>query len=59
LKTFASLFGFFFGLVIVLHGIALAIFQSPLIATSKRWGYMLYFYGIAALTSKGPRRERA
>jgi hypothetical protein len=49
MQKFARWFGFAFGLVLALHGLALAFLQSPLIATSNRRGALLYSFAIEAV----------
>ncbi len=52
-RTFSAIFGCLLGLIIALHGAALAALHSPLIATSNRKGEFLYFQSVADLTSEG------
>jgi uncharacterized protein YhhL (DUF1145 family) len=49
MQRFALWFGRSLGVVLVLHGLALALLQSPLIATSNKRGALLYFRAVEAI----------
>ena len=48
MQKFAAIFGAFFGLIISIHGLALAFLQSPLIDVSNKRNSILYFYAAEA-----------